>query len=141
MIFQDNCRQLSKNLGVLSHSCCSKWDVITVIGIFFFFNRKDSGRVLHTLEIWKRKLEVRKWTMTKNAKPIQKNKNIGGLLKTPGLVESRMKQLLLDIGQWSEIYVQIKVIYAHLLHKGSLFIANKWAHLMDLISIQIFNVF
>lgn len=37
--------------------------------------------------------------MTKNAKPIQKNKNIGGLLKTPGLVESRMKQLLLDIGQ------------------------------------------
>lgn len=70
-----------------------------MIGIFFFFNRKDSGRVLHTLEIWKRKLEVRKWTMTKNAKPIQKNKNIGGLLKTPGLVESRMKQLLLDIGQ------------------------------------------
>lgn len=79
--------------------------------------------------------------MTKNAKPIQKNKNIRELLKTPGLVESRMKQLLLDTGQLSEIYVQIKVIYAHLLHKGSLFIANKWAHLMDLISIQIFNVF
>lgn len=45
-----------------------------------------------------------------------------------------------SIRYW-KIYVQMEVIYAQLLHKGSLFIANKWAHLMYLISIQILNVF
>jgi len=35
----------------------------------------------------------------KNDKPIQKNTNIRGLLKTPGLVERWMKQLPLDTGQ------------------------------------------
>lgn len=35
----------------------------------------------------------------KNVKPIQKNTNIRGLLKTPGLVERWMKLLPLDIGQ------------------------------------------
>lgn len=36
-----------------------------------------------------------------------------------------MKQLPLDTGQQGEIYVQMEVIYAQFLHKGSLFIANK----------------
>lgn len=48
----------------------------------------------------------------KNVKPIQKNTNIRGLLKTPGLVERWMKLLPLDTGQWGEIYVQMEVIYA-----------------------------
>lgn len=77
----------------------------------------------------------------KNVKPIQRNTNIRGLLKSPGLVERWMKQLPLDTGQRREIYVQMEVIYAQLLHKGSLFIANKWTHLMDLISIQILLCF
>lgn len=76
----------------------------------------------------------------KNVKPMQ-NTNIRGLLKTAGLVERWMKHLPLDTGQQGEIYVQMEVIYAQFLHKGSLFIATKWAHLMDLISIQILDVF
>lgn len=36
----------------------------------------------------------------KNVKPIQKNTNIRGLLKTPGLVERWMKQLPLDTGKF-----------------------------------------
>lgn len=61
----------------------------------------------------------------KNVKPTHKNTNIRGILKTPGLVKLWMKQLPLDTGQQGEIYVQMEVIYAQFLHKGSLFIANK----------------
>lgn len=85
-------------------------------------------------------MEVKQWvskqTMIKVLSQIRGCKH-QGIIKISGVIE----RFPLDTGQWGEIYVQMEVIYAHLLHKRSLFIANKWAHLIYLVSIQILNVF
>lgn len=87
--------------------CCCRKEILT----YFRNMKEEAGREERDND--------------KNVKPIQRNTNIRGLLKSPGLVERWMKQLPLDTGQRHEIYVQMEVIYAQLLHKGSLFIANK----------------
>lgn len=54
----------------------------------FFFNRKHSGRLLDALEKMEKEAGGEEMDNDKMAEPIQKNTNIRGLFKTPGLVES-----------------------------------------------------
>lgn len=101
--------------------------------LWFFFNRKVIFTYSENME------EEARHELTDNdisVRPNQKGTKYQGI-KTPGVIE----RFPLDTGQWGEIYVQMKVIYAHLLHRRSLFITNKWAHLMYLVSIQILNMF
>lgn len=70
--------------------------MITVVMTFFFLNRKGILKYFRNME---EEAGHEETDNDKNVKPIQKNTNIRGLLKTPGLVERWMKLLPLDTGQ------------------------------------------
>ena len=66
---------------------------------FFFFFQKGFRKTLACFGNMGKEAGGEEMDNDKMAKPIQKNTNIRGLFKTPGLVENLMKQIPLDTGQ------------------------------------------